>query len=147
MVVSQSCTVMFLAWETIEESRREWREESKLWIQKMWHFPPNREEVLNRLCSRIQEKENEMIQQNVSNSFLEHMIRKRTEVIEKSQVLDVQSSSHTNIPAQPQADTSTPKKPGRKFVAAETETSDESDVSVVYAESNDSWEEESESEV
>ncbi|PSN41788.1 hypothetical protein C0J52_21744 [Blattella germanica] len=35
----------------------------------------------------------------------------------------------------------------RKFVAAETETSDESDISVVYAESNDSWEEESESEV
>ncbi|PSN39236.1 hypothetical protein C0J52_11016 [Blattella germanica] len=139
MVVSQSCTVVFLAWETIEESRREWREESKLWIQKMWHFPPNRE-VLNRLCSSIQEKENEMTQQN---SFLEHMIRKRTEVTEKRQVkrrrvnvtpgkgksvLDVQSSSHTNIPAQPQADTSTPKKPGRKFVATETETSDESDV-------------------
>ncbi|PSN55106.1 hypothetical protein C0J52_01877 [Blattella germanica] len=40
MVVSQSCTVMFLAWETIEDSRREWREESKLRIQKMWHFPP-----------------------------------------------------------------------------------------------------------
>ncbi|PSN35560.1 hypothetical protein C0J52_12498 [Blattella germanica] len=40
MVVSQSCTMMCLAWETIGESRREWREESKLWIQKMWHFPP-----------------------------------------------------------------------------------------------------------
>ncbi|PSN31896.1 hypothetical protein C0J52_21201 [Blattella germanica] len=62
-------------------------------------------------------------------------------------VLDVQSSSHTNIPAQPKADTSTLKKPGRKFVAAETETSDERDVSVIYAESNDSWGEESESEV
>ncbi|PSN43649.1 hypothetical protein C0J52_16669 [Blattella germanica] len=101
-----------------------------------------------------------MIQQNVSDSFLEHLIRKRTEVTEKIQVkrrrvnvtpgesksvLDVQSSSETNIPAQPQADTSTPKKPGRKFVAAETETWDESDVSVIYPESNDSLEEESES--
>ncbi|PSN32295.1 hypothetical protein C0J52_17370 [Blattella germanica] len=86
-----------------------------------------------------------MIQQNMSDSFLEHLIRKRTEVTEKRQVkrrvnvtpgksisvLDVQSSSHTNIPAQPKADTSTLKKPGRKFVATETETSDESDVSVV----------------
>ena len=51
------------------------------------------------------------------------------------------------VPAQPKADTSTPKKPGRKFVAAETETSEGGDVSVIYAESNDSLEEESESEV
>ena len=42
---------MFLAWETIEESRREWREESKLWIQKIWHFPPKQRSVESAMQS------------------------------------------------------------------------------------------------
>ncbi|PSN46843.1 hypothetical protein C0J52_09578 [Blattella germanica] len=119
-------------------------------------FPLNREEVLNRLNSRIQEKEKEMIQQNVSDCFLEHLIRKRTVVTEKRQVkrrrvnvtpgksisvLDVQSSSHTNIPAQPQADTSTQENLSLLRLKLRMRAT------LVRYESNDSWEEESESEV